>query len=223
MKESKKATSIRLDGNKITLVLLVIALVLVSFNYLQTMGLMAEINEMGIPIISKGTSSVTGQVVAADGALTILEFSDFQCPFCGRAAPAVKQLREKYGNQINFVYKHFPLRNIHPQAQKAAEAVECAQDQGKFDMYHDGLFATQFDLSVNALKQLAGKIGLNQNIFDSCLDSGEKASIVERDLQEGLGKGVTGTPTFFIGNEQIGGAVPFSTLDEAVQRQLGSQ
>ena len=221
MDMGKEKKGWRISGNNLTVGLLIIALALVSFNYLQTMNLMVQLDEFSNPVLG-GTGAVTGESypVAADGALTVIEFSDFQCPFCSRASPVVKQLREKWGDQINFVYKHFPLRSIHPNAQKAAEAVECARDQGKFEMYHDALFASP-NLGDSTLRELAAKISLDPAQFNTCLDSGEKASIVESDLQEGIAKGVTGTPTFFVGSEKIGGAVPFATLDAAVARQIG--
>lgn len=216
MAEKKKTKF--LDDNKVTVFLLIIALVLVSFNYLQTMNLLVKVDSLNTVPLLKGTGAITGGVGA--GELTVVEFSDFQCPFCGRAAPAVRQLREKYGDKINFVYKHFPLRSIHPDAQKAAEAAECARDQGQFEAYHDALFANQNGLGIFALKEVAAELGLATVKFNNCLDSNEKADIVEKDFQEGLAKGVTGTPTFFVGDERIGGAVPFETLDAAVQRQL---
>lgn len=202
------------NRNNLTIFLLVIALVLVSFNYIQTMGLMVELDS--IPV-NRGTGAVTAP---AEGALTVVEFSDFQCPYCSRAAPEAKRLREKYGDSIDFQYKHFPLRSIHAQAQKAAEASECARDQGLFEVYHDGLFATQTNLGISALKKLAQQLQLDTVAFNDCLDSGDKATIVEKDFQEGVALGVTGTPTFFIGGEKIGGAVPFATLDAAVRKQL---
>jgi len=221
MAMSKEKKGWRISGNNLTVGLLIIALALVSFNYLQTMNLMIQLDEFNNPVLG-GTGAVTGESypVAADAALTVIEFSDFQCPFCSRVSPAVKQLREKWGDQINFVYKHFPSRSIHPNAQKAAEAVECARDQGKFEMYHDALFASQTNLGDATLRELAEKINLDSVQFNTCLDSGEKASIVESDLQEGIAKGVTGPPTFFVGSEKIEGAVPFATLDAAVARQI---
>jgi len=216
MAEKKKTKF--LDDNKVTVFLLIIALVLVSFNYLQTMNLLVKVDSLNTIPVLKGTGAITGGVGA--GELTVVEFSDFQCPFCGRAAPVVRQLREKYGDKINFEYKHFPLRSIHPDAQKAAEAAECARDQGQFEVYHDALFANQNGLGISALKEVAAELGLATVKFNNCLDSNEKTDIVEKDFQDGLAKGVTGTPTFFVGDERIGGAVPFETLDAAVQRQL---
>ena len=212
-----KKKKLSFSGNHVTVLLLIVALTLVSLNYLQTMNLMVEIEGQGT---TGAFASGDTRVVPREGALPILEFSDFQCPFCGRAYPAVKQLLDKYGDQIDFQYKHFPLRNIHPDAQKAAEAAECARDQGQFFLYHDALFQTQVNLQVSALKELAQKLELDVVKFSKCLDSGEKADLIEADLQEGIQKGVSGTPTFFIGDEKIGGAVPFETLDAAVQRQL---
>ncbi len=152
--------------------------------------------------------------------VVIEEFSDFECPFCGRAFPTVDRILDEYGDQVEFVYKHFPLTSIHPRAQKAGEASECARDQGKFKEYHDKLFQNQRALEITNLKQYAADLGLNTDKFNSCLDNSDKASVVNNDLAEGRQRGVTGTPTFFINGQKLVGAQPFENFKAVIDAQL---
>lgn len=138
-----------------------------------------------------------------DAIVKIVEFSDFQCPACGAAYPVTKQIMEEYGERVSLEYKHFPLTTIHAFAFKAAEASECANDQGKFWEYVDIAFTNQKDLRKKALKQYAEELGLDTEKFNDCLDSGAKAKYVTADFNEGIGKGVGGTPTFFINGEKL--------------------
>jgi len=174
--------------------------------------------------------STTGYVVKARGlnvagsdnaTVTILEYSDFQCPFCGQAEPTIKQILDKYPNDVRVIYKHFPLSQIHPYSEKAAEAAECAADQGKFWEMHDIMFANQNNLYTNSLKQYAKDIGLNTDDFNSCLDSGAMKPRVDNDLRDGGEAGVRGTPAFFVNGRLISGAQPFSVFDSAVKNALG--
>jgi len=173
--------------------------------------------------------STTGYVVKARGlnvagsdnaTVTILEYSDFQCPFCGQAEPTIKQILDKYPNDVRVIYKHFPLSQIHPYSEKAAEAAECAADQGKFWEMHDIMFANQNNLYTNSLKQYAKDIGLNTDDFNSCLDSGAMKPRVDNDLRDGGEAGVRGTPAFFVNGRLISGAQPFSVFDSAVKNAL---
>lgn len=131
------------------------------------------------------------------------EFSDFQCPYCGKAEPVVEQILSDYGDRIKLRYAQFPLVNLHPYAYKAAEASECANDQGKFWPYHDMLFRNQDDLSRGTLLRLAQALNLDMGNFTACLDSDAKASIVDQETNEGIRRGVQGTPTFFIDGKQL--------------------
>ena len=149
----------------------------------------------------------------------IEEYSDFQCPFCGRAVPVVKQIKEEYGGDISIMYKHFPLPN-HQFAQKAAEASECARDQEKFWEYHDKLFENQKELAVSDLKTYASDIGLDIEQFNECLDSGMKKDIVTRDLLDGQKKGVEGTPTFLINGIKLVGAQSFLEFKKVIDKEL---
>ncbi len=163
-----------------------------------------------------------GNKPTGNAKITLVEYSDFQCPFCARAAPTVKQILDEYGDQIEFVYKHFPLTSIHPQAQKAAEASECARDQGKFMEYHDIIFQNQNALTDADLKRYANQLGLDTGEFNECLDSDEKTSIVLADLQEGQSKGVRGTPTFFINDQQLVGAQPYENFKAVIEQELNT-
>jgi protein-disulfide isomerase len=151
--------------------------------------------------------------------VTIVEFSDFQCPYCGRAYPTVEKLMKDYDGKVRLVFRHFPL-SFHPNAEKAAEAAACAQDQGKFWQMHDKMFTNQQKLDVNDLKSFAKDLGLDTGKFDKCLDSGEKAALVSSDEKDGQQAGVNGTPAFFINGIFINGAVPYEQFKETIDREL---
>ncbi len=151
--------------------------------------------------------------------LLIEVFSDFQCPYSARAFPTVQQIKANYAGQIDLVFKHFPL-SFHPNAQKASEASECARDQGKFWEYHDKLFQNQQAIAVDNLKKYASDLGLDTSKFNSCLDSSQKAGVVSQDMQEGISKGVSGTPTFFINGQKVVGAVPYETIKATIDAEL---
>ncbi len=149
----------------------------------------------------------------------LVEYSDFECPYCERAYPTIKQLIQEYGDRISVEFKHFPL-SFHPNAAKAAEASECAAEQGKFWQFHDYAFEHQTSLSLGALKQWAGAIGLNTSKFNTCLDSGKYAAKVAAQQQEGEQLGVSGTPTVFVNGQAIVGAQPYSVFKQAVDEAL---
>lgn len=134
---------------------------------------------------------------AEDAKVTIVEFSDFQCPFCQRAIPAVDQALSENANSVNFVYRHFNAAG-HPLADKAGEAYECAVDQNKGWEYHDKLFEVTPALEIAQLKQYAVDLGLNAATFNTCLDSGEKAGLYQADRQLASRYGVQGTPGFIL-------------------------
>lgn len=170
--------------------------------------------------------------------VTLVEFSDFECPFCERffreTYPLLKSQYIDTG-KVKLVFRHFPLTDIHPQAQKAAEAAECASRQGRFSDYHDILFAKgqtgEGGLTVPALKQYAEDSGLNTETFNRCLDNGETAAVVQKDLRDGASVGVSGTPNVFVNGtlvsmfdsqsgRWIGGALPFSTFKTFIDQAL---
>ena len=160
----------------------------------------------------------------SEAPVTLVEFSDFQCPFCQSAAPTLKQVEQKFGDKVRIVYRQFPLTNIHPFAFKAAEASLCANEQGKFWQLHDEMFADQKKLSVSDLKQTARRLGMDGKKFDTCLDSGRYVEQVQNDQKEGSRVGVTGTPAMFINGVSVeGGAVPYPVLEAAIQKELESR
>ena len=156
---------------------------------------------------------------AAQAPVTIIEFSDFQCPYCRRVQPTLKRLLQEYDGMIKLVFRDFPLRNIHPEAQKAAEAAQCAADQQQFWPYHDKLFDTT-RLHVEDLKKYAQELGLNTDQFNTCLDTGKYAQEVERDLQDGVKAGVNATPSFFINGQPVSGAVDYDRFKDMIEAAL---
>jgi len=148
--------------------------------------------------------------------VTIVEFSDYQCPYCGKfEQETLPELKSKYIDTglVRIVFRDFPLASIHQYAQKASEATECADEQGKFWEYHDMLFNNQDALAVNDLKKYAADLNLNAQQFDSCLDSGKYGDEVKKDMQDGIDYGVTGTPAFFVNGRLLEGAQPLSAFE----------
>ncbi|MEK7503658.1 MAG: thioredoxin domain-containing protein [Patescibacteria group bacterium] len=152
--------------------------------------------------------------------VTLVEFSDFECPFCERIFPTMNKILNDYDGKVRLVYKQFPL-SFHPNAQKAAEASECASEQGKFWEYHDKLFEGQpSGFSVDKFKQWAGVLGLNAAQFNSCLDGGKYAQKVQKDFQEGQQKGVNGTPATFVNGQFVSGAQPYENFKQIIDNLL---
>jgi protein-disulfide isomerase len=155
-----------------------------------------------------------------DAPVTIVEFSDFECPYCGGLFPTLKQVEKEYGDRVRLVYRQFPLTNIHPYAQKAAEASLCANDQKHFWEFHDSMFGNQRELSIADLKQRAVDLKLDSGMFNQCLDSGKHAAAVQKDLQEGARAGVTGTPALFINGRLLSGNQPLAGIKEVIDDEL---
>ncbi len=138
-----------------------------------------------------------------DAKVTIVEFSDFQCPFCSQAAALVPDVLKAYPDKVNFVYKQFPLTSIHPFALGASKAAVAAQKQGKFWEMHDMMFANNRELGVDKLKEYAGKIGLDVGKFETDMNSPETAKQIEQEQAEARNADVQGTPTFFVGGKRL--------------------
>lgn len=158
----------------------------------------------------------------ADAPIQIVEFSDFDCPYCQRATDTMAKLLERYSDQIRFVYKDYPLPS-HPNAFKAAEAGKCANAQGKFWPLHDKMFASQGSLDVASLKTYASELGLDATAFASCLDSGRYTQRVQQDLDTGVRHGVSSTPTVFINGRLVTGAVPYDVFDGIIREELAAR
>jgi protein-disulfide isomerase len=151
--------------------------------------------------------------------ITIVEFSDFQCPYCRQAQSTVKRIMAEYEGKSKLVFRDFPLRNIHPLAQKAAEAAQCAAEQQKFWPYHDKLF-TSTNLQMDELKKFAQELELNLAQFTTCLDSGKSAAGIDTDMQAGQQAGVNATPTFFVNGSPLSGAASYERFKELVDAAL---
>lgn len=152
-----------------------------------------------------------------DAPITIVEFSDIQCPYCSRFHDVMKQVMEKYPDDVRWVYKHFPLDSIHPYARKAAEASECAGDQDKFWEYLDGLFINQKSITTSYFPKLAKELNLNTSEFEECLSDGKYTSKVNSDFSLGQKSGVRATPTSFINGQEARGALSFDQIDSIIQ------
>jgi len=155
----------------------------------------------------------------ANAPIELVEFSDFQCPFCYRAHPTIKQVLSTYGSKVRFVYRNYPLPN-HPNARPAAEAAQCANDQGQFWAYHDRLFADQTKLGNDDLKASAAALGLDAGRFNACFDSHKYKARVDTDVQAGTEAGVNGTPAFFINGRMLSGAQPFDEFKKVIDEEL---
>ncbi len=168
----------------------------------------------------------------ADAELTLIEFSDFQCPFCERFYRETLPLIDKdyiQTGKLRMIYRDFPLAGVHEHAQKAAEAAQCAGEQGKYWEMHDRIFANHTAMSVDDLKNHARGLGIAPDRFDTCLDSGAYAEEVKKDMADGQALGVQGTPTFFIGLTgkdntiqaiRIAGARPYAVFKQIFDRFL---
>lgn len=154
--------------------------------------------------------------------VTIIEFSDFQCPFCQRVNPTLDRIRQTYGDRVKIVFKDYPLPN-HPQAPKAAEAARCAAEQNKFWEMHDAMFANQRALEVPSLKQTARSLGLNGAQFDQCLDSNKHQATVQKGSDLGEQMGVNSTPTLYVNGRIILGAMPFENFKQVIDEELAKK
>lgn len=155
-----------------------------------------------------------------DAPVTIVEFSDFQCPYCSRVIATLKEVVRLYPQQVRLAFRDFPIAGLHPKASKAAEAARCAGEKGKFWEYHDLLFESQAQATTADFKRFAEKLKLDANSFAICLDSGRHTAAVAADVQEGTRLGITGTPTFFINGRLVVGALPLEAFQRIIEREL---
>jgi len=152
--------------------------------------------------------------------VTIVEFSDFHCPFCKRVVPTLAQLESKYGDKVKLVFRDFPIDSLHPGASKAHEAARCADEQGKFWAYHDKLFAGPVNSSPELFNRFAKEVGLEAAAFETCLSSGEHLAAIKKDIEEGQRLGVAGTPAFFINGRPVSGAQPLDAFARVIEDEL---
>jgi protein-disulfide isomerase len=172
----------------------------------------------------RGTARLTLAVGRRDHAegdesapLTLVEYGDYQCPYCGRAYPIVKQIQKQQGSRLRFVFRNFPLSEIHPHAQHAAEAAEAAAAQGRFWEMHDALFEHQKALNDSHLMEYAAGIGLDRARFQQELSAHVHGPRVREDFMSGVRSGVNGTPTIFINGIRHDGPWDLETLTEALE------
>jgi protein-disulfide isomerase len=166
--------------------------------------------------VSAGSSPAKGP---ANAPVEVIEFADFQCPYCQAVSPTVTRVLTTYGDRIKFVFRNYPLAS-HQQARPAAEAAQCANEQGKFWQYHDRLFGEPNKLSDAELKQTAAALGLNAAQFNKCVDDHKYLSVVDTDAEAGNEAGVTGTPAFFVNGRLLSGAQPFDAFKRVIDDEL---
>ncbi|HXZ44739.1 MAG TPA: thioredoxin domain-containing protein [archaeon] len=157
---------------------------------------------------------------SATAPVTVVEFTDFHCPFCKQVQPTLDQLLTKYAGKVKLVYRDFPIDQLHPQARRAHEAARCANDQGKFWPYHDRLYATAPKGSPEDLKTYAQEVGLNLPAFEQCFNSRKYQAAVQQDEDAGVRAGVTGTPAFFINGRLLSGAQPLESFARLIDEEL---
>ena len=173
------------------------------------------------PVLAVGTQD--NRRLGPDQApITIVEFSDFQCPYCQQSVQVLKGLRQLYGGRIRLIYRDYPGPN-HPYALQAAEAARCSGEQGRFWEYHDLLFDRQSSGKGWDFLFLAKELGLQQNVFEDCLNSGRFREQITKDVQEGMKLGITSTPTFFVNGRPLVGAQPLATFQGVIDRLLAQQ
>jgi protein-disulfide isomerase len=154
--------------------------------------------------------------------VTVIEFSDFQCPYCGRIQPTMQRLRLKYGEKLRVAFKQLPLA-MHQHAHFAAEAALCAGEQGKFWEMHDWMFANQTRIAPDAVKAAAVELKLDPGAFGKCLDAKAMAGKVDDDMKVAESLGITGTPAFLVNGRLIEGAQPFEAFEEVIEDELARQ
>jgi protein-disulfide isomerase len=156
----------------------------------------------------------------ADAPVTLVEYGDYECPHCGHAYSIVKALQQKFGKQLRFVFRNFPLREIHPYAEPAAETAEFAAVHGKFWEMHDLIYENQGNLSDQLLSDLARSLKLDGRALAKTLETGEFAERVQKDFSGGVRSGVNGTPTFFINGQRHDADFEFETLHQAISKTI---
>ncbi|MEA2639416.1 MAG: hypothetical protein QOF51_810 [Chloroflexota bacterium] len=171
---------------------------------------------MDSPLLAVPISERDHMLGPANAPVSLVEYGDFECPYCGRAYPVVEEIRRRLGDRLCFVYRHFPLTQIHPHAQHAAEAAEAAGAQGRFWAMHGTLFENQHALTDADLARYAAAIGLDLARFTQEMEAGIYIPRVREDFLSGVRSGVNGTPTFFINGRRHDGGADLKSLVEAI-------
>lgn len=194
-----------------------------KLDYLKKLREKSEVVVLLSPARTKVDFDPTRLLGRPDAPVMIVEFSEFQCPFCQKVQPTIKNLLAKYPGQVSLSFRDFPLRQIHPQAQGAAEAARCAGEQGKFWEFHDRLFANAAKLDSAALLEHARNLSLDEAKFSQCLSSGKFKPKIEEDLQEMLGAGINGAPAFFINGIFVSGAQNPQVFEKIIESELAAK
>jgi protein-disulfide isomerase len=172
------------------------------------------------PALNIDIPSHTASAGKKGAQVKLIEFADFECPYCSKAADNVKALKAKFGDRVEFAYRHFPL-NFHPNARKAAEYAQCAGAQGKFWELHDKLYTSPGAIGEADIKGYAQGLGLDMEKLDKCMTAGDGAKQVDEDYKKGMEIGVEGTPSFFINGRPFAGNPTVEGLTEALEKELG--
>jgi len=192
--------------------------------YDQVLGDLQRMEAKNKPLDAEKIAKIAGADAAsfgpADAKVTIVEFSDFQCPYCSQAANAVTQLKEKYSDKVRFVFRHFPL-SFHQDAHLASEAAMAAHKQGKFFEFHDLMFKNQRALKREDLEKYAGEVGLDLAAFKADLDNGAFKEAVDADMKLGETVAVDGTPTMFLNGKRIPNPTDFGAISAMIETELG--
>lgn len=209
-------------------------LAIIWFGLPQLANLLAPVDQpLGFTAAPGAGSVETGEqsdLATADAAslgspvapIVIVEFGDFECPFCREAAPIVKELSQRYPEAVRLVYRHFPVVDIHQNALAAAEAAACAEVQGKFWAYHDGLFQAQDQLGEELYQALARSLALNLEDFNRCREQHLTLTAIRADFEAGAKAGVRGTPTWFVNGHRLEGALSLELWEQVVVGVLRS-
>lgn len=171
-----------------------------------------EVNSEGFPV--KGGENAP---------VTIVEFSDFECPYCSKVNATLEQVSENYGDKVRIVFRQYPLTSIHPNAQKAAEASLCAGEQGHFWPVHDWLFQNQKSLAVTEIQKAVSGMGVEMDTFNECLKSGKYSAGIQMDVAAGMKVGVSGTPAIFVNGRPLSGAVAYETIAAIIDEELAGK
>lgn len=210
------------------MLLLILQLLLLGAVLLRLNAIDQDVTAALAALMSKGKTNQLQEISEDDdpsigsraAKVVIVEFSDFECPYCAEAVTNIRSLQNTFSDDVRVVYRDFPLQELHTRALAAAVAAECAHEQGKFWEMHDVLFAHRTALMDTDLHEYAQRIGLDDSSFNTCLNSEVIVNEIRADQQQGLSYGVQGTPTFFINGLMVAGSVPLSTLEAYVEAAL---
>lgn len=181
-----------------------------------------KVDVIDMPVENWQSFAATGSALGASQApVRIVEFSDFQCPYCAQVAPKLRQLQARYPGKVAVVYRHFPLESIHPHAFAAAVAAECAGEQGRFEPYHDALFASQDSIGKRPWSAYARQAGVpDAAAFETCVREQRFADRVRKDIEDGARAGIGGTPSYIFNGRMMSGSAAMAEMEKWVAAQV---